>query len=95
VESVLNADLVSADKQYQLEFFPEEHCDECMETVHVHFKCPKCGDDYACTDVYGELHDSVSIGNSITCEECSAKFIFIEGTVYNGIWIYDLDNSDD
>lgn len=56
----------------KVEYYPEEHCEVCNETMHTHFNCPSCKDNYAGTSVYGDM--SEEIGNTFKCEECGAEY---------------------
>lgn len=59
-----------------------------MNAIHNHFNCPICKDEYAATDIYGELYDYVEkYGDSIVCGECNSEFIFTEGSSpFAGKW---------
>ena len=73
-----------------IEFYPEEHCDECGEIIHNHFDCPVCGTRYASTSIYGYVCDDVKEmqEEGFTCEECDARFVLVnhEGGWDNWTW---------
>lgn len=73
---------------YELEFYPEECCELCMDVIHNHFECPICKDDYASTDIYGDLLDYVKkYGDEVFCEECKSGFKWVDGnSPYSGKW---------
>ncbi|MFN0177143.1 MAG: hypothetical protein ACKVU0_21050 [Saprospiraceae bacterium] len=57
-------------------------CEQCGKIAHNHFECPLCGDDYAASDAYGDLSEDPDYYHSITCEECGARFKFLNRERY-------------
>ena len=62
---------------YEVKFYSEICCEHCNEIIHNHFECPVCLDDYAGTDIYGELWFT----DSFSCEECNANFKSVDGNL--------------
>lgn len=56
-------------------------CDECSDSVHNHFDCPKCLFKNAPTDVY----DNICEYDEFKCELCNAKFKRLSKTT----WAFD------
>jgi transposase-like protein len=65
----------------ELNFRPEECCEECNEISHTHFDCPACGTIDASTSVYGGGIDAV---DDFDCEHCGTNFVRGQ----DGLWSY-------
>lgn len=75
----------------KLEFYQEVRFDSLDEDgndledgVHVHFDCPICGSINVGTDMYGNLYECISIGQSFICVECHSGFKLIYGDCWDG-----------
>ena len=62
--------------------FSEDHCDLCRVTIHNHFICPVCKNDYAGTSIYCDIHEYLEDEKSFKCEECNSEFEIIKGDDY-------------
>ena len=67
------------EKYHTFDLDAEWCCEMCNETYHNHFSCPICK-KYTGTNLYS--HWDSEIDEEIKCEECGARFKFIEGNPY-------------
>jgi len=77
-----NADHKQVGKQFCLKIKSELCCEQCGKITHNHFEYPICGDEYAASDAYGDLSEDPDFYHSITCEECGARFKFLNNERY-------------
>lgn len=78
---------------YELDIYSEICCDYCNDIIHNHFHCPKCDHNYAGTNIYGALWDSMGQNGQdwqdkyLECQECDAKFEPLDySELYGGKW---------
>ena len=75
---------------YNVEFYSEICCEDCMEVIHNHFDCPICRRVEASTSIYESIRELIEYSTgTFNCEECGAKFKMIG--VNEGIWNYTIE----
>lgn len=81
------------DRFTDVEFYPEEHCEDCSEIIHNHIDCPVC--KYICigTDAFCDLNDYNDEYKEIECGNCKTIFKKVSDTWYfeNELEIVSLD----
>jgi DNA-directed RNA polymerase subunit M/transcription elongation factor TFIIS len=82
IPTTLNPDHQRVGEQFHLKIISELCCEQCGKIAHNHFECPICGDDYAASDAFGDLSEDPDFYHSITCEECGARFKFLNSVRY-------------
>jgi len=69
-------------KIFNFKYFEEECCDKCHETVHIHFKCPVCKEQFSGTSMYGEISmyydDGLDIYKKFNCQICKSEYQIIK-----------------
>lgn len=64
------------DPFFETQYYQEEHCEECMEVMHVHFNCPICFPKYNSeTNINMSLEDYREDGtDEFGCRQCNSMF---------------------
>lgn len=63
----------------------DEEGNDMEDGVHVHFECPQCDNEYAGTNMYGNLHEDIEkVGDRFNCQHCGAEFELVSGDCWDG-----------